>query len=148
MQCHLAFAILKWPKSITVFFEALQMPSAGLTCFWNLEGGLLMTHIQCRCALSHLCLFMPSSVDQHPPARIKRRAVVCTACARGDWEGSAVMHLISSSWRVDEEGRRLGKNIVNLTIFGLFLKKKRNDSDGSSLQQELIENLFRGRHSA
>lgn len=108
-QCHLAFGILKWPKSIIVFFETLQMPSAGLTCLWNLEGGILMTQIQCRCVLSHICLFMPSSVDQHPLARIRRRAVVCTACGRGDCEGSADMHLLSNGWRVDEEGRRLGK---------------------------------------
>lgn len=81
------------------------MPSAGLTCLWNLEGGLLMTQTQCRRALSHTCLFMPSSVDQHPPARIRRRAVLCTACERGDCEGSTVIHLLSNSWHVDEEGR-------------------------------------------
>lgn len=109
MQCHLAFGILKWPTSITVFFEALQMPSAGLTCLWNLEGGLLMAQIQCRRVLSHICLFMSLSVDQHPPARIRRRAVLCTARGRGDCEGSAVIHLLSNSWHVDEEGRRLGK---------------------------------------
>lgn len=119
MQCHLAFGILKWPKSITVFFETLQMASAGLTCLWNLEGGLLMTQIQCRRVLSHICLFMPSSVDQYPPARIRRRAVVCTACGSRDSEGSTVVHLLSNSWMLMKRGGGLGRYIVKLTRFGL-----------------------------
>lgn len=68
-----------------------------------------MTQIQCGHVLSHVGLFMPSSLDQHPPARMRRGAVVCTTCGRGACEGSAVVHLLSNRWRVDEEGRRRGK---------------------------------------
>lgn len=102
------------------------MPSAGLSCLWNFLGVLFMTQIWCRCVLPHICLFPPSSVEQHLRAGMRRREGVCTLCGRGGCEGWVVVHLLSSSWCVEEERRKL---------------EKKTCSSGSSLQWEVSESL-------
>lgn len=105
------------------------MPSAGLSCLWNFLGVLFMTQIRCRCVLSHICLFPLSSVEQHLRAGMRRREGVCTLCGRGDCKGWLVVHLLSSSWCVEEERRKL---------------EKKTCSSGSSLQWEVSESLPSG----
>lgn len=68
-----------------------------------------MTQIRCRCVLSHICLFPPSSVEQHLRAGMRGGGGVCTLCGRGGCEGWVVMHLLSSSQCVEEERRKLEK---------------------------------------
>lgn len=47
---------------------------------------------------------MPSSVEKHLCAMIRRRGIVCTACGKGDRGGRVVMHLPSTSqWVVRGE---------------------------------------------